>query len=116
MFDSARQGGVTNSLLAGGVIVRGATVANSVLASNVRIGDGSTVDEAVILPNARIGSNCRLRRVIVDAGMDIPDGTVAGCGSTLPSPDMIRGNARVILLARDPTAEDGVIDSLRSVA
>jgi len=76
LFDSARQGSVANSLLAGGVILRGAAVTNSVLAGNVQVETGSAVDEAVVLPNARIGSGCQLRRVIVDEGVTIPDGTV----------------------------------------
>src|SRR5262249_29627609 len=70
IFDSARQGYVANSLLAGGVVVRGAQVTNSVLASDVYVSEGSSLDEAVVLPGARIGSNCRLRRVIVDAGVE----------------------------------------------
>lgn len=66
-------------------MIRGAAVTNSVLASNVQVGQGSTLDEAVVLPHARVGSNCRLERVIVDEGVVIPDGTVveAGHGVTL---------------------------------
>jgi len=80
LFDSARQGSVANSLLAGGVVIRGAAVTNSVLSSNVRIGEGSSLDEAVVLPGARIGANCCLRRVIIDADTQIPDGTSVGAG------------------------------------
>ena len=71
-------GSSANSLLAGGVVVRGATVTNSVLAGNVRVGEGTVLDEAVVLPGARIGANCRLRRVIVDAEVEIPDGVSVG--------------------------------------
>jgi glucose-1-phosphate adenylyltransferase len=102
LFDSARQGSVANSLLAGGVVIRGAAVTNSVLASNVQVGEGSTLDEAVVLPNARIGSNCRLQRVIIDEGVVIPDGTVVGAGD------------RVALLTQDATQTQQ--DDLRSVA
>ena len=95
LFDSARHGSVANSLLAGGVVVRGAAVTNSVLSSNVRIGEGSTLDEAVVLPGACIGSNCRLRRVIIDADTRIPDGTVVS-GYTDAGEELA-----VTLLARD---------------
>ncbi|HEY4213502.1 MAG TPA: glucose-1-phosphate adenylyltransferase [Steroidobacteraceae bacterium] len=78
LFDSGRQGSVANSLLAGGVVIRGATVTNSVLSCNVHVSDGTVLDEAVVLPGARIGANCDLRGVIVDSGAQIPDGTVAG--------------------------------------
>jgi glucose-1-phosphate adenylyltransferase len=76
--DSGRRGFVGNSMLAAGTVVGCATVTNSVLATGARVGDGSMLDEAVVLPNARIGSNCRLRRVIVDSGIEVPDGTVIG--------------------------------------
>lgn len=76
--DSGRRGFVGNSMLAAGTVVGCSTVTSSVLATGVRVGDGSMLDEAVVLPNARIGSNCRLRRVIVDSGIEVPDGTVVG--------------------------------------
>jgi glucose-1-phosphate adenylyltransferase len=105
LFDSVRPGRVQNSLLAGGVVIRGCDVTNSVLSSSVRVGDGSTLDEAVVLPDARIGANCRLRRVIVDAGMEIPDGTVVG------------GAQRVTLLSRDSLTGSAVSGGgLQSVA
>jgi glucose-1-phosphate adenylyltransferase len=80
---STRHGTVTNSLLAGGVVVRGANVSNSVLATNVHVADGSELNEAVVLPGAHIGANCRLHRVIVDSGVHVPDGTVAGYAEAL---------------------------------
>ena len=103
MFDSARQGSVANSLLAGGVVIRGAAVTNSVLASNVHIGTGSTVDEAVILPGTRIGSNCHLRRVIIDSEMVIPDGTIVEA-------------PQITLLARDSFLGSATSRDIRSVA
>jgi glucose-1-phosphate adenylyltransferase len=110
LSDPARRGSVANSLLAGGVIVRGAAVTNSVLSSNVRVGEGSTLDEAVILPGARIGSNCRLRRVIIDEGTEVSDGTVVGVGSDAGEKATITLLARDSSLAREPGGD------LRSVA
>jgi glucose-1-phosphate adenylyltransferase len=111
---AGRYGSVANSLLAGGVVVRGATVTNSVLAGNVHVSEGTVLDEAIVLPGARIGANCRLRRVIIDAGMEIPDGVSAGW---LPAAtmDSIRTGARVTLLSQSwsPPGHD---DEMRSVA
>jgi glucose-1-phosphate adenylyltransferase len=106
LSDSSRQGSVANSLLAGGVIIRGATVTNSVVSSNVHVGEGSTLDEVVVLPNARIGANCRLRRVIIDAGMHIPDGTVVGYPDARAS-EGSTGISSVALLARDSMSDAG---------
>jgi ADP-glucose pyrophosphorylase len=65
-------------LLSGGVIVRGATVTHSVLSSNVTVDADSVVDQAVLLPGARIGPGCKIRRVIVDANVVVPPGTIIG--------------------------------------
>jgi glucose-1-phosphate adenylyltransferase len=88
---------VTNSLLAGGVVIRGATVTNSVISGNVSVSDRTLLDEAVVLPGARIGANCNLRRVVIDAGVLVPDGTAAGClsdGSAVP--DRARGSVTLL--------------------
>ena len=113
VYAAGRQGFVANSLLAGGVVVRGATVTNSVLAGNVQVDEGTLLDEAVVLPGARIGANCKLRRVIVDAGMAIPDGVSVGWQP--PPLESARAADRVTLLSQSwtPPADD---HDMRSVA
>jgi glucose-1-phosphate adenylyltransferase len=112
-YGPGRHGFVANSLLAGGVVIREATVTNSVLAGNVHVAEGTVLDEAVVLPGARIGANCRLLRVIVDAGVEIPDGVSVGC--QLPPPvESMRSGARVTLLSQSWTPPSD--DTLRSVA
>ena len=100
--DSGRRGFVASSMLSGGTVVGCATVTRTVLSTNVRVGDGSTLDEVVVLPNARIGANCRLRRVIVDSGVVVPDGTVIGW---LPSGahDRVTPTLHVTLMTGDAT-------------
>ena len=58
--------------------VIGAYVRKSVLSRNCVINSGSIVEETIIGQNVTIGSNCRLRRVILDAHNVIPDGTSIG--------------------------------------
>ncbi len=107
LSDALRQGSVTNSLLSGGVVIRGATVANSVLGSGVQIGSG-----CVVLPNAQIGAGCHLHRVIVESGMRVPDGTVV----SYPTP--VRDGARPgrVTLLVDAAARAQTEAGLRSVA
>jgi glucose-1-phosphate adenylyltransferase len=38
----------------------------------------STLEDCVVLPNVEIGERCRLRKVVIDKGCHIPDGTVIG--------------------------------------
>lgn len=73
-----RSGEAINSLVAGGSIVSGARVENSVISSCVRVGEGSRVEESVILDHARIGRDVRIRRAIIETGCEIPDGTQIG--------------------------------------
>jgi glucose-1-phosphate adenylyltransferase len=114
VYGSGRHGFVANSLLSGGVVVKGATVTNSVLSGNVQVAEGTLLDEAVVLPNARIGANCKLWRVIVDAGVVIPDGTSVGWEPTSPLEPAPSGG-RVTLVSRNwsPPTEG---DEMRSVA
>ena len=114
VYAAGRHGFVANSLLAGGVVVRGATVTNSVLAGNVHVAEGTLLDESVVLPGARIGANCKLRRVIIDAGVTIPDGVSVGWQPATPTESM-RTGGRVTLLSGSwtPPADD---HDMRSVA
>ena len=113
LYASGRHGFVANSLLSGGVVVRGATVTNSVLAGKVHVAEGTLLDESVVLPGARIGCNCKLRRVIVDAGVEIPDGVSVGWQPAAPL-ESARTGGRVTLLSHNwtPSADD----EIRSVA
>lgn len=76
--DEDRRGEAVDSMVSGGVIISGATARKSVIFSSVRINSYSLVEQAVILPEVVIGRHCRLRKVIIDRGCEIPEGTVVG--------------------------------------
>jgi len=76
--DSDRRGMAIDSMVSGGCIIAGAVLRRSLLFSNVRIEPHSLVTDSVILPDVRIGQNCRLTKVIVERGCEIPAGTVIG--------------------------------------
>ena len=73
-----RRGSATASLVSGGCVVSGSSVWRSLLFSDVRINSYSTVELAVILPRVEIGRSVRLKNVIVDRGVRIPEGLVVG--------------------------------------
>ena len=104
LFDEdGRRGMATDSLVASGCIVSGATVRRSVLFSKVRLGDGSWVEDSLLLPDVVVGRNVVLRRAIVDKHCVLPDGlkvgvfpaedrarfTVTGKGVTLVTPERL---------------------------
>jgi len=76
--DEDRRGMAIDSMVSGGCIISGACVKHSLLFSNVKVHSFTEVEDAVILPEVEIGRNCRLKKVVLDKGCKIPDGTVIG--------------------------------------
>ncbi len=76
--EGAHDGVVSNTLISNGCIVCGATVEQSVLSCDVRVGEGSVVRQSVLMPHVRVGRNCRILRAIVDENCMIPDGFQVG--------------------------------------
>ena len=73
-----RRGEAVSSLVSGDCIVSGGKLSNSLLFTGVRVKSYTVVDRAVILPQVEIGRHARLRNVIVDRGVTIPEGLVVG--------------------------------------
>jgi glucose-1-phosphate adenylyltransferase len=73
-----RPGEAIDSLVSGGCIVSGASVHRSLLFTGVRARSYSRLDGAVVLPYADVGRSARLTNVVVDRGVRVPDGLVAG--------------------------------------
>lgn len=102
--DDARRGCAINSLVAGGCIISGATVRESLLFSDVHVEERSLVQASVVLPHVAVGRNCTIRRAIIDEGCVIPDGMRIGVdlaadakrfevtehGVVVVTPDMLR--------------------------
>jgi glucose-1-phosphate adenylyltransferase len=69
---------VDSSLVAGGCRVSGAMLDRALLFSNCRIESRAKLEGAVILPDVVVGAGARLSKVVVDRGVRIPAGLVAG--------------------------------------
>jgi glucose-1-phosphate adenylyltransferase len=73
-----RRGMAISSMVSGGCIISGTEVRNSVLFTNVHTNSYAVLDHAVILPNVVVQRSARLRQVVVDGGVIIPEGLVVG--------------------------------------
>ena len=73
-----RRGMAISSMVAGGCIISGTEVRNSVLFTNVHTNSYAVLDHAVVLPNVVVQRSARLRQVVVDSGVVIPEGLVVG--------------------------------------
>ena len=69
---------VEDAMVSGGCIIEKSNLNHSMLYSNVKVGDGSDLQGVLALPDCEIGAGCRLKRVILDNGCIVPDGTVIG--------------------------------------
>ncbi len=78
LSDADRTGMAVNSLVAGGCIISGAVVRESLLFSAVRVDEHSLVERSVIMPGVRIGRGCVVRNAIIDEHCEIPDGMQIG--------------------------------------
>ena len=73
-----RRGQAFNSLLAGGAIVSGGTVRDSVLSRRVRAHSYSLVEASVLFENVEVGRHAHVRNAIVDKDVSIPNGFSVG--------------------------------------
>ena len=76
--EDGRRGLAINSMVAGGCIVSGAAVRESLLSVGVLVDERSDIYRSVLLPHVSVGRGCRIRGAIIDEGCVIRDGTVIG--------------------------------------
>jgi glucose-1-phosphate adenylyltransferase len=73
-----RRGMAISSMVSGGCIISGTEVRNSVLFTNVHTNSYAVLENAVLLPRVVVHRSARLRQVVVDGGVVIPEGLVVG--------------------------------------
>ena len=76
--DDDRRGMAVDSLVSGGCIVSGSKIKQSLLFSKVRVNSYAELEECVVLPACDIGRHARLKKVVIDRGVVIPEGLVVG--------------------------------------
>ena len=76
--EDGRRGEAVTSLVSGGCIISGAALRRSLLFTGVHLHSYARVENAVILPYVDVGQGARLRNVVIDRGVQIPDGLVVG--------------------------------------
>src|SRR5260370_34962098 len=76
--EEGRGGQAVSSLVSGGCIVSGAALRRSLLFTGVHIHSFASVENAVILPYANVGRNAQMSNVVIDRGVQIPEGLGVG--------------------------------------
>ncbi|MGZ3183294.1 MAG: glucose-1-phosphate adenylyltransferase [Telluria sp.] len=102
IFDEhGHRGVIVNSMVSGGCIVEGSHVSSSVMFSNVRVSSFCTLDQVVLMPQTRVGKGCRLRKVVTDRSVVIPDGMVIGEDPELDAQRFFRTENGVVLVTQE---------------
>jgi glucose-1-phosphate adenylyltransferase len=73
-----RRGEAVTSLISGGCIISGAALRRSLLFTGVHVHSYATIENAVILPYVDAARRTRLKNVIIDRGVRIPEGLIVG--------------------------------------
>jgi glucose-1-phosphate adenylyltransferase len=108
--DPGRRGTAINSMIAGGCIISGATVRESLLSVNVVVDECTDVYRSVILPDVEIGRSCIVHRAIIDEGSVIPHGMEIGKDRELDKQRFYISDKGITLVTRD------MLDELRHSA
>ncbi len=76
--EERRRGSAVSSLVSGGCVISGTEVRNSLFFTQVHTNSYSMLDHAVLLPYVNVARHARLTKVVVDQGVQIPEGLVVG--------------------------------------
>ncbi len=73
-----RRGSAVSSLVSGGCIISGTEIRRSLLFTQVHTNSYASLDGAIVLPYVNVARHARLKNVVIDGGVKIPEGLVVG--------------------------------------
>jgi glucose-1-phosphate adenylyltransferase len=76
--EEGRRGQAMDSVVAGGTILSGGTVRNSIIGRYVRVHAGVLIEDSIVFDYCDIGRRARIRRAIIDKNVTIPEDAVIG--------------------------------------
>ena len=91
---------VRNSVCSAGCIISGSSINQSLLFNCVRLHSNCFISESVILPFCIIHRGCRLTKVILDRGVELPRGLIIGENAEVDARRFYRSEGGVTLVTR----------------
>jgi glucose-1-phosphate adenylyltransferase len=76
--DANRRGLAMDSIVCLGTIISGGQVERSILGPQTRVNSFAHVEDSILFARVGIGRHCRIRRAIIDKGVQIPAGAEIG--------------------------------------
>ena len=98
--EEGRRGHAVSSMVSGGCIISGSRLNRCFLFTGVRTHSYSELDGVVAMPYADIGRKARLKNVVVDRGVKIPEGLVVGEDAKLDAARFRRTDNGICLITQ----------------
>ena len=98
--EEGRRGQAVNSLVSGGCIISGAGLRDSLLFTGVRVHSYAALEGAVVQPYVDIGRHARLKNVVIDRGVRIPEKLVVGEDPKLDAKRFRRTDKGTVLITQ----------------
>jgi len=76
--EADRRGVAISSMVSGGCIISGTEIRNSLLFTQVHTNSYAILDHAVVLPYVTVHRHARLKNVVIDSRVIIPEGLIVG--------------------------------------
>jgi len=90
-----------NSIVAGGTIIAGGSVQDSILFPRVFVGDEAFVESSLLFEGVKVGSESRLKNCIVDKNVEIPPGTMIGYDPEADAQRFTISEAGIVVVPKD---------------
>ena len=99
--EEGRRGVAVSSMVSGGCIISGSHLERCLMFTGVRTNSYSTLEGVVALPYVQIGRSAHLTNVVIDRGVNIPEGLVVGQDAELDARRFRRTDKGVCLITQD---------------
>jgi len=93
-------GSLVNSMVAGGCVIEGGYVENSILSSNVKIQDKAEVRNSVVMEGVRIGKGAKIRNAIIDKEVTVEPGAKIGYNLKLDEKRFVLTASGIVIVAK----------------
>jgi glucose-1-phosphate adenylyltransferase len=98
--EEGRRGLALSSMVSGGCIISGSQLDHCLLYTGVRTHSYSTLEGVIAMPYVDIGRNTRLKNVVIDRGVAIPEGLVVGEDPKLDAKRFRRSEGGICLITK----------------
>ncbi|NNE57028.1 MAG: glucose-1-phosphate adenylyltransferase [Hellea sp.] len=95
-----RRGAAVNSVVSGGCIISGSRIDQSLLFTGVHVHSYSSLKRAIILPEVNVGRKVQMTNVVIDKGVQIPEGLAVGNDPKLDAKRFYRTESGVCLITQ----------------